>query len=125
MNPSPGWPLRRRWRIAKLGDMQHIKAVPQSDFAETQNMSIDRHLLEILVCPVTKVPVKPLSKDRLAILNGEVEKGNVCYQDGQQVAGDLMEALITEDGRTIYPVEDGIPVMLEDHGIAASQVPGW
>lgn len=88
-------------------------------------MSIDRHLLEILVCPVTKVPIKPLPKDRLAILNGEVAKGTVCYQDGKKVATELEEALITEDGRTIYPVEDGIPVMLEDHGIPANQVPGW
>lgn len=82
-------------------------------------------MLEILVCPVTKVPMKLLSKDRIAILNAEVEKGAVRYQDGKPVSGALKEALITEDGRTIYPIDDGIPVMLEDHGIAASQVPGW
>jgi uncharacterized protein YbaR (Trm112 family) len=88
-------------------------------------MSIDKHLLEILVCPVTKTPVKVLAKDKLAILNREVDKGEVTYVDGSPVEGPLDEALITEDGRTLYRVSDGIPVMLEDQGISAKQVPGW
>ncbi len=88
-------------------------------------MSIDKHLLEILVCPVTKTPVKMLAKDKLAILNREVDKGEVTYVDGSPVEGPLEEALITEDGRTLYRVSDGIPVMLEEQGISAKQVPGW
>jgi len=88
-------------------------------------MSIDKHLLEILVCPVTKTPVKVLTKDKLAILNREVDKGEVTYVDGSPVEGPLDEALITEDGRTLYRVSDGIPVMLEEQGISAKQVPGW
>ena len=88
-------------------------------------MSIDKHLLEILVCPVTKTPVKLLAKDKLAILNREVEKGEITYVDGATVEEPLDEALITEDGRTVYRVSDGIPVMLEEQGISAKQVPGW
>ena len=63
-------------------------------------MSLDKHLLEILVCPATKTPVKLLAKDKLAILNREVDKGAVAYVDGSPVDGPLDEALITEDGRT-------------------------
>ena len=37
-------------------------------------MSVDKHLLEILVCPATKTPVQLLAKDKLAILNREVGK---------------------------------------------------
>ena len=88
-------------------------------------MSVDKHLLEILVCPVTKTPVKVLAKDKLAILNREVENGQVTYVDGSAVEEPLDEALITEDGRTLYRVSDGIPVMLEEQGISAKQVPGW
>ena len=88
-------------------------------------MTVDKHLLEILVCPVTKTPVKVLAKDKLAILNREVEKGDVSYVDGSPVEEPLDEALITEDGRTLYRVSDGIPVMLEEQGISAKQVPGW
>jgi len=88
-------------------------------------MSIDKHLLEILVCPATKRPVKVLSQDKLAILNREIEKGEIKHVDGSSVEGPLEEALITDDGRTIYRVSDGIPVMLEEQGISAKQVPGW
>ena len=88
-------------------------------------MTVDKHLLEILVCPVTKTPVKLLAKDKLAILNREIEKGDITYVDGSPVEAPLDEALITEDGRTLYRVSDGIPVMLEEQGISAKQVPGW
>ncbi|MCP5152324.1 MAG: Trm112 family protein [Ectothiorhodospiraceae bacterium] len=88
-------------------------------------MSLDKRLLEILVCPVTKVPVHPLSGDRLATLNREIEAGRISYRDGTVVESGFDEALMTADGRTIYTVVDGIPVMLEDRGIAASQVAGW
>ena len=88
-------------------------------------MSVDKHLLEILVCPVTKTPVKLLAKDKLAILNLEVDKGEVTYVDGSPVGGLLDDALITEDGRMLYRVSDGIPVMLEEQGISEKQVPGW
>lgn len=88
-------------------------------------MSIDKRLLEILVCPVTKVPVKPLPKDKLAVLNREIEQGAVCYVDGSAVQGRLEEGLITSDGKTVYRVDGGIPVMLEEQGIPAGQVPGW
>jgi uncharacterized protein YbaR (Trm112 family) len=45
--------------------------------------------------------------------------------DGSPVEAPLDEALITEDGRMLYRVSDGIPVMLEEQGISAKQVPGW
>ena len=88
-------------------------------------MSIDRKLLEILVCPATKVPVKLLPRDKLAVLNRSIEAGDIQRQDGSAVSEALEAALITEDGRTLYPIEDGIPVMLEDQSIIARQVPGW
>lgn len=88
-------------------------------------MPIDKRLLEILVCPVTKVPVRPLSKDELGILNREVAQGGVHYVDGSAVQESLEEALITSDRKTVYRVDGGIPVMLEEQGIPAAQVPGW
>jgi len=88
-------------------------------------MAIDKKLLEILVCPVTKVPVKPLARDRLAILNRCIENGEIKRVDGEPLQEPLTEALITSDGRTLYPVDDGIPIMLEEQGITANQAPGW
>ena len=88
-------------------------------------MSIDKRLLEILVCPATKVPVKLLGKDRLATLNRGIEAGEVRHADGSRVAAPLDGALITDDGRLLYPIEDDTPILLEDQAIAANQIPGW
>jgi uncharacterized protein len=88
-------------------------------------VSLDKKLLEILVCPTTKVPVKLLAKDRLEILNRVVETGEVRHADGSPVSAPLEAALITEDGRTLYPIDDDIPIMLEDQAISAKQIPGW
>lgn len=85
-------------------------------------MSVDRKLLEILVCPVTKVPVKLLPKQRLKRLNEQIEQQQVRYVDGRLVETPLEEGLITESGTTIYRVDDGIPVMLEDYGIGTEQL---
>ena len=86
---------------------------------------MDKKLLEILVCPSTKVPVRLLSRDKLAILNNVIASTDVRRADGTRLAGELSAALITEDGKTIYVIDDDIPIMLEDQAIAANQVPGW
>lgn len=84
-------------------------------------MPVDRKLLEILRCPVTKLPVKTLSKDRIRKLNQLISEGEVDYVDGSIVDKPVDEALITENDRTIYRVDDSIPIMLEDQGIPTEQ----
>ena len=88
-------------------------------------MSIDRKLLEILVCPITKVSVQVLGKRKLAALNREIAKGDVRHLGGEVVETALGEALVTIDGRTVYRVDDGIPVMLEDLAIPTEQLADW
>ena len=88
-------------------------------------MSVDPKLLEILVCPITKVSVKTLGKEKLAVLNRAIGEGGVRHLDGAAVEDPLDEALVTEDGRTVYRVDDGIPVMLEDLAIPTGQLADW
>ena len=88
-------------------------------------MSVDPKLLEILVCPITKVSVKILGKQKLAILNRAIAEGGVKSLDGVAVEALLDEALVTGDGRTVYRVDDGIPVMLEDLAIPTEQLADW
>lgn len=92
---------------------------------EGSKVAVDERLLEILVCPVSRVPIRRLPKDKLAILNRHRERSGLVYADGTSVDETLTEALVTTDGRTVYAVREGIPVMLEEQGIAARQVPGW
>ena len=85
-------------------------------------MAVDGRQLEILCCPVTKVPVRRLAKDKLKALNASVKSGDVRYLDGATVDSELSEALITENGTSVYRVDDGIPIMLEEMGIPTSQL---
>ena len=87
-------------------------------------MPVDGKLLEILCCPVTKIPVKMLGKDKLAELNRLVEAGSVRYADGATVDKKLGEGLVTENGTTVYRVDDGIPVMLEEQAIPTAPLDG-
>lgn len=84
-------------------------------------MPIDKKLLEILCCPVTKVPVKVLPRPKLNSLNERITAGDVKRATGEVVEHPLEEGLITENGATIYRIDSGIPVMLEDEGIPTSQ----
>jgi uncharacterized protein YbaR (Trm112 family) len=83
---------------------------------------MDKKLLEILCCPVSHSPVTPLTKSRLKKLNTAIDAGDILYVDGESVPDVLDEALITEDGKVIYAVRDGIPVMLPDRGIGTTQL---
>ncbi len=85
-------------------------------------MSIDKKLLEILCCPVTKIAVKSLPKAKLQALNASIAQGAIRYADGSSVDEALDEGLITENETTIYRVDDDIPIMLEDRGIPTSQL---
>lgn len=83
---------------------------------------MDQELLKILCCPQTKVPVELLPAGDLEKLNRAIAEGRIKQADGAAVKKPVAEALITRDRKTIYRVEDGIPIMLIEHGIAAAQI---
>jgi len=88
-------------------------------------MSIDRKLLEILVCPVTKQSVSVLTENKLLSLNKKIAAGAVENHGGKALSEPLSQALITHNGSVIYPVDHNIPVMLEDESIDTVQLGDW
>jgi len=84
-------------------------------------MPVDGKLLEILCCPVSKTPLRVLGRQKLDKLNTAIESGDALYVDGEKVTAALQEGLITEDGKVIYPVQDDIPILLEEKGIGTTQ----
>ena len=84
-------------------------------------MPVDSKLLEILCCPVSKTPLNVLGREKLDKLNSSIKSGEALYVNGEQVTAPLQEGLITEDGKVIYPVQDDIPVLLEEKGIGTTQ----
>ena len=80
-------------------------------------MPVSTELLEILVCPETKQPVALATAELLEELNQKIRKGELRNRSGETVEKELTEALVREDQRVLYPVDDGIPVMLIDESI--------
>ncbi len=74
-------------------------------------------LVEILVCPETKQPVRLATAPELAGVNEKIRAGTLRNRGGEAVKSELVEGLIREDGRILYPVDDGIPVMLVEESI--------
>ena len=79
--------------------------------------SVSSELLEILVCPETKQPVALASAEVLEAVNARVRDGSLRNRGGQPVTQEVQEGLVREDGHVLYPVDDGIPVMLVEESI--------
>lgn len=83
---------------------------------------MDKRLLTILRCPVSRKGLSVLKKDGLERLNAAIGKGELVNHEGTKLAEPLAEALVTDDGKRAYPVADGIPVLLESESIAMEQI---
>jgi len=86
---------------------------------------MDRKLLDILACPATRQPLALLEREGLEALNRAIAAGGVRRRDDTVQAEPLAEGLITRDRKTVYRVEDGIPVLLADEAIGTAQVAGF
>jgi len=84
---------------------------------------LDQVLLEILVCPETKQPVKLAEDDLLGRLNRRIEDGAVRNRAGSPVTAPLEAGLLREDGLILYPVRESIPIMLLDEAISLGNDP--
>lgn len=86
------------------------------------NMTTPNPLLDILCCPVSHEPLVPLSQGRVKKLNQIIETGGLQYVDHSPVTEKIKAALITRDGKVVYVVAAGIPVLLPERGIGTTQL---
>ena len=86
---------------------------------------MDRKLLDILVCPASRQPLALLDAAGLAALNAAIASDNARREDGSAQSGPVREALVTHDRKRVYRVDDGIPVLLVEEGIATAQIPDF
>ncbi len=83
---------------------------------------MDSRLLDILVCPVSRTPLRPLTRAELDALNRAIGEGTVQTVAGVAVTRPLAEGLISRDGKVIYRIDEGVPVLLGDEGIGSTQL---
>lgn len=86
---------------------------------------MDRKLLDILVCPSTRQPLALLNAAGLAAMNEAIAARRVHRGDAGLQIEPLREALVTRDRKTVYRIDDGIPVLLADEALATLQADGF
>ena len=82
---------------------------------------VDPELVEILVCPDTKLNVDLATAETVEKINLAIKENIVLNVDGQSVKEPLQDGLLREDDKIIYPIRDSIPVMLIGEGIPMEQ----
>lgn len=83
---------------------------------------MDKKLLDILVCPASRQPLAMLDKTALEAVNDAIASGGLKRVDDSLQAEPLREGLLTRDRKTVYRIDDGIPVLLVEEGIATAQI---
>jgi uncharacterized protein YbaR (Trm112 family) len=85
---------------------------------------LDRKLLDFICCPVTRSSLELLSERELAQLNELIAAKRIRNREDTVVEAPLVEALVTRSGKLIYPIRDGIPLLLEDQAMPLQQLEG-
>ena len=83
---------------------------------------MDKRLLTILRCPITHRGLGIAPGKLLADVNAAIAAGGLVNNDGEVLGTPLAAALVTDDGKVLYPVDDGIPVLLESEAVHLEQL---
>ena len=89
---------------------------PESITSDTLKMPQQKHKdwIEILRCPITGNDLRELSRDEISEINQKIDDKSCWKRDGSLHSHELEEGFITEDGAYIYPVINGISVLMNE-----------
>jgi len=94
-----------------------LRQLAEAERRIRRSREMDNNILKILACPITKVPVRMLPQEQLVNINNQIEHRLLRYYDGSIVEDSIENALVTENGKIIYRIDDGIPIMVAPKGI--------
>jgi uncharacterized protein YbaR (Trm112 family) len=78
---------------------------------------IDEELLSILACPDTHQPLRLADAAALERANAAIAAGTQKNAGGEPVTDALEAGLLREDGKILYPIREGIPILLIEEGL--------
>lgn len=78
---------------------------------------MDAELLKILCCPETRQDLRVADAALLEKINARIAAGDLRGRGGQPVKEKIEGGLVRADGKFLYPLRQGIPVMLVDEAI--------
>lgn len=78
---------------------------------------MNAELTAILRCPETRQALAVADAALIARLNAQLAAGVLRNAAGQGIAAQLEAGLVRADGRALYPVRNGVPVLLVDEAI--------
>ncbi len=90
----------------------------QSKPSSTKGQGLDERLLKMLVCPETHRALSLLNGAALQAVNRRILQGQAKNRQGDVVQTVLDAGLIAKGTHWVYPVREGIPVMLMEEAIA-------
>lgn len=84
---------------------------------------IDKDLLDILACPETKKDLQLAELSVIAKINKAIEEGRVKNRAQKQVSQKIDGGLLrVGDTRFLYPVREGIPILLIEELICLDDI---
>jgi uncharacterized protein YbaR (Trm112 family) len=81
-----------------------------------------KEFLAMVRCPENRQTLALADEALVAHLNRAVQAGTLKNRSGQTLAQTLDAAFVREDQAIVYPIIDGIPILLIDEGIPLEQV---
>ena len=79
--------------------------------------TLDPELLKILCCPETHQTLTEANAEVVERVNREIAAGELKNRADQTVTEPLSGGLIREDQQVLYPIRNGIPVLLIDEAL--------
>lgn len=78
---------------------------------------ISPELLKILVCPETRQELTLADASVVEKLNRAIRDGSVLNRGNEKVVEAVEGGLIRKDGRFLYPIRSGIPILLIEEAL--------